>query len=234
MAHLIILDKSPFSGSFVADAGYMTLSTLAGGITVSTGTADPNRYVVVGVSVCGANSANTVSGISSATLGGINLSVANIITENLAFTGCAAAALLIAQIPSGTSSTLVVNWSGSLNSGSVCHVATWRLLNANSAIPDDTAGNGATNAGVMTCSVTIQDMGMGIYFATSQPISTTGSASLTQTGDNARFNTTNGVQTCAAGGDNSNSSGSPITPSVTFQRVGASGPISAGCGASWH
>lgn len=91
----------------------------------SLGTADSNRYIVVGV---GFVSSTETQSISSVTVGGVSASSLTSFTEEDEGTWSSCAQIWIAAVPTGTTGDVVVTLNGT---ASVCAIGLWRLITDN-------------------------------------------------------------------------------------------------------
>jgi hypothetical protein len=112
------------SASSSTDASSYTFSA------ESLGTADSDRYILVGIAARAA-SART---ISSVTIGGVSATILIDHSSSLSLAGFA-----IAAVPSGTTGDVVVTFSGTMVR---CAIAVYRLLGLGSTTPTDTGTDG--------------------------------------------------------------------------------------------
>ncbi len=117
------------------------------------GTAAADRIVLVGI-LGGSTTART---ISSVTIGGIAATVRH--TQN---EGVHTAALYEATVPTGTTATIVVNWSGAHNR---CAIVWWTATGLTSGVPVDTDGGWIRAAGATVINLTTVAGGFVIGFA---------------------------------------------------------------------
>ena len=114
------------------------------------GTAQANRYVIVGVG--GSNSTRTVSTV---TIGGI--SATQLVQQQ---SGIITSALFIANVPTGTTASIVVTWSGSQDRAGI---GVWSATGLSSTSANST-GSTTTNNGTIT--LTTLSGGFAVGFTT--------------------------------------------------------------------
>lgn len=102
------------------------------------GTADLDRYIIV--SVLARSSGTGARSISSCSIGGVSAEVA-VLRQTIA-TNSNTAALIIAKVPTGTSGTISITFSGAMVR---CGIAAYRAVGLITSTPFDTASSGASN-----------------------------------------------------------------------------------------
>jgi len=137
------------------DLSYLTSATSSADQTTYTfssqsfGTADTDRYIVVGVGFVSRNEPQT---ISSVTIGGVAATALTARSEQDEGTWSSVAQFWIAAVPSGTTGDVVV----ALNAqASACGVGLWRLI-TDDITPHDTATD---TADTISVNVNVQDGG---------------------------------------------------------------------------
>lgn len=113
------------------------------------GTAHHSRAIVV--ATCGrSTAARSVTGI---TVGGVT---ASLLRHQEGTGGTSTSELWIAKVPTGTSGTISVDWSGSMNN---CGVAAWSIKHLRSLSPVDTA---ASAGDANTINVSVANRGVAV------------------------------------------------------------------------
>lgn len=108
----------------------------------SIGTADATRKIIVAV---GWSSAADQT-ISSMTIGGV--SAAQVVATDTS-SGSGGAAIWIADVPTGTTGDIVIDWSGSV---ARCAIAVYRVVNLTSSTATDTDTATSASSGVISVS----------------------------------------------------------------------------------
>lgn len=116
------------------------------------GTASPNRYLIAAFA-CAA--AANVTG-SSCTIGGISATKAVEVTANVTVGGLS---MWIAPVPTGTSGTVAITWSGAAVRAAV---ALYAVTGLQSATPTATSTHNAAVSGVTSGTITIQAQGVAV------------------------------------------------------------------------
>lgn len=128
-------------GSYVTTVNDGTGGTTYTFLNTGIGAADTNRRVVAVVTWTASSSTRTVS---SATIDGITATI----HQNLAPSTNRGCAIISAEVPNGTSKSIVVNMSGTLGVGGSLAVSTFRLINCTASNGQATSGDTTTvNAG---------------------------------------------------------------------------------------
>lgn len=174
---------------------------------VNFGTAAANRVIAI-VAICRTTSTTVANTVSSATIGGIAASPVSSAAASLINSG--SIDVWYASVPSGTSGTIVVNWSGATNRSAVY---VYSIL---TATPTPSAGNATSNIAVTSVgptSITIPANGVGLVGLYSQQ---TGN---TQSFTNASLDSSNAM----AGAAQATASGT-ITGTGSVAVTGTSSP----------
>jgi hypothetical protein len=136
------------------------------------GAADPSRYVIAGVVGTGING----STISSVTIGGIG---ATLVVERT--NGAVDAAIYIAAVPTGTTATVVVNFSAQKGRAMLY---LWRAIGLRSSTAAATASTATAVSNVLSVSLAVPAFGFAIGVAADNATTTTLTWSgLTKDGD---------------------------------------------------
>ena len=129
------------------DTANATTYTLTG---VNFGTADVNRRIVIGVLSRSGSSGRTVS---SATIGGVSATIIDQQDLNLVSGGYNVHSYLAADVPSGSSGTVVIVFSGSMLR---LQIATYRVIsNAALVLADSQSATGGASGGATSESVSV-------------------------------------------------------------------------------
>jgi hypothetical protein len=183
---------------------------------VDFGSAEATRVIIVCV---GGRAENTGLTVASATIGGVSAAIAIQATHDS--TGCAITAILTASVPTGSSGSVAVTFSGNVNN---CSIGVYRALNLSSNTPDATASDNTPSSGVVDLNVNTTSGGIAI--ATSVP--RTGGSSCTQVGVTEDFDFAQGF---AGGSAFPTGADTPLT--ITHTQSDTTPLALAGCSAAW-
>lgn len=144
-ASLTFISQVPVTGSlFVEDTNNLTTYTFT---NAAIGVADATRRVVLAVHWGQATNNRT---LSSATIGGIAATIHN--QQNPG--NLASVAIISALVPTGTTATIVINFSGSADR---CAVGVFRAINESSASPSDTQVDTSFTSNALSVTLTVPD-----------------------------------------------------------------------------
>lgn len=159
LSHFLRASNAPFTGNLSASYATtrQTNSTNTTHTLTSVGLGTPNKYrrVVVAVATVGTSSGDT---INSVTVGGIAL------TKHIEDSGAIGVAIFSANIPSGTSATVVVTTSASSNIA----LSVFYLLGGTSSYSGSSAVNTNTQPSLTTSNLSVGTNDVAIWVATQQ------------------------------------------------------------------